>query len=147
MPIGRPAPYCFTPERGTHKNEHVMPHLLPLALLSLVLLTSCTSGKGFTSVSTDQFQHLIQKEKVQLLDVRTSEEHSAGCIPGSLHIDVLQQAEFLSKADSLLSKKRPVALYCRSGKRSKIAATLLEKAGYKVFELDGGFNAWKVAGH
>lgn len=49
-------------------------------------------------------------------------------------------------ADSLLQKDKPVALYCRSGKRSRKAAKILSKKGYKVFDLYNGFNAWKDAG-
>ena len=49
-------------------------------------------------------------------------------------------------ADSTLQKDKPVALYCRSGKRSKKAAAILSEKGYKVYELDKGFNAWQEAG-
>lgn len=53
---------------------------------------------------------------------------------------------FATMADSLLQKDRPVAVYCRSGKRSKKAAAILGAKGYKVFDLDKGFNAWQEAG-
>jgi rhodanese-related sulfurtransferase len=49
-------------------------------------------------------------------------------------------------ADSTLRKDAPVALYCRSGKRSKKAAAILSKKGYTVYELDKGFTGWKQAG-
>ncbi|MBR3847625.1 MAG: rhodanese-like domain-containing protein, partial [Alistipes sp.] len=39
----------------------------------------------------------------------------------------------------------PVALYCRSGRRSKMAAERVAKAGYEVIELDGGVLSWKGA--
>ena len=53
---------------------------------------------------------------------------------------------FASMADSLLQKDKPVAVYCRSGNRSKKAAAILSEKGYKVFELDKGFNSWQEAG-
>ena len=53
---------------------------------------------------------------------------------------------FAAIADSTLQKDRPVAVYCRSGKRSKKAADILSERGYQVFELDKGFNAWQQAG-
>ena len=53
---------------------------------------------------------------------------------------------FAVMADSTLQKDKPVALYCRSGKRSKKAAAILSEKGYKVYELDKGFNAWQEAG-
>ena len=45
------------------------------------------------------------------------------------------------------SKSAPtLAIYCRSGRRSKNAAAILAKEGYKVIELAGGFNSWTSAG-
>ena len=50
--------------------------------------------------------------------------------------------------DKLPGKDAPIVLYCRSGGMSTEAAAALAAAGYtKVYELDGGFNAWKAAGH
>ena len=49
-------------------------------------------------------------------------------------------------ADSALQKDKPVALYCRSGKRSKKAAAILSEKGYVVYDLDKGFEEWKKAG-
>lgn len=119
-------------------------NLLRINLLSIyVLLASCSERASFSTLSPIDFKARMNQSHAQLLDVRTIEEHIAGNIPGSINIDVLQEGTFLSKADSLLDKRHPVALYCRSGKRSKVAASFLIKAGYKVFELDGGFNAWK----
>lgn len=49
--------------------------------------------------------------------------------------------------DKLPGKDAPIVLYCRSGSMSTQAAKALAGAGYtKVYELDGGFNAWKAAG-
>ena len=60
-------------------------------------------------------------------------------------INVLDE-QFAVVADSTLRKDAPVALYCRSGKRSKKAAAILSKKGYTVYELDKGFTGWKQAG-
>ena len=76
------------------------------------------------------------------LDVRTLAEYSEGHIAKTININVMDDS-FSSMADSLLQKDRPVAVYCRSGKRSKKAAAILSKKGYKVFELDKGFNSWQ----
>jgi rhodanese-related sulfurtransferase len=38
---------------------------------------------------------------------------------------------------------KTIALYCRSGRRSKTAAQLLAKQGYQIIELNTGFNSWK----
>lgn len=114
--------------------------------LSISLLFSCQQKAGdFQSLPADEFATLIASPEVQRLDVRTLAEYSDGHIPGSLNINMLDE-QFESVADSLLQKDRPVALYCRSGRRSKKAADLLGKAGYEVYELATGFQGWKQAG-
>lgn len=116
-----------------------------LATIILAGLLSCQSSKpGFRSVSVDEFQHLIADSSVIRLDVRTAKEFDEGHIPNAVNIDVLQP-DFLHKAISSLPRKR-TAVNCRSGKRSKKAAELLAKKGYKVVELDTGFNGWLEEG-
>lgn len=113
-----------------------------LATIILAGLLSCQSSKpGFRSVSVDDFQHLIADSSVIRLDVRTAKEFDEGHIPNAVNIDVLQP-DFFQKALSSLPRKRTIAVNCRSGKRSKKAAELLAKKGYKVVELDAGFNGW-----
>lgn len=108
-------------------------------------LFSCQQKSEFKSLSVDDFDSLIKAADVQRVDVRTLAEYSEGHIPASTNINVLDDS-FAAIADSILQKDRPVALYCRSGKRSKKAAEILSKRGYKVFELDKGFNVWQQEG-
>ena len=109
-------------------------------------LFSCQQSKGdFKTVTVKEFASLIEDASVQRLDVRTMAEYSEGHIPGTININVLDDS-FAVMADSTLQKDKSVALYCRSGKRSKKAAAILSEKGYKVYELDKGFNAWQEAG-
>ncbi|MDO4162827.1 MAG: rhodanese-like domain-containing protein [Bacteroides sp.] len=109
-------------------------------------LFSCQQkGGDFQSMTVADFAAFIADPDVQRLDVRTVAEYSEGHIAGSININVMDD-EFASMADSTLQKERPVALYCRSGKRSKQAASILSKRGYKVYELDKGFLGWTEAG-
>lgn len=95
--------------------------------LFFATLVSCQQkGEGFTSVSADEFATLIADPEIQRLDVRTVAEYSEEHIPGSININVLDE-QFAVVADSTLRKDAPVALYCRSGKRSKKAAAILSK--------------------
>lgn len=109
-------------------------------------LFSCQQKAGdFKSVSVDEFATLIADPEVQRLDVRTVAEYSEGHIPGSINVNVLDDA-FEAVADSVLQKNKPVAVYCRSGKRSKKAAGILSKKGYTIYDLDKGFIGWEGAG-
>lgn len=111
--------------------------------LLLVSLFSCQQkGETFKSLSVDEFACLIAQPEMQLVDVRTVAEYSEAHIPGSININVLDET-FEAVADSMLQAEKPVALYCRSGKRSKKAAAILSKKGYTVYELDKGFNGWQ----
>lgn len=115
--------------------------------LCIASLFSCQQkGSSFPSLSVDEFATLIADPTVQRLDVRTVAEYSEAHIPGSININVLDEKNFAAIADSLLNKEEPVALYCRSGKRSKKAADILSRKGYKVYELSTGFNGWQAAG-
>ena len=98
----------------------------------------------YENVDVDRFEHIIKSDSVQLLDVRKLDEFTEGHISGALNIDVLTTS-FLSNALSKLDKKRPCAVYCRSGKRSAMAAALLAKEGFTVTNLLGGIIAWTDA--
>ena len=106
-------------------------------------LFSCQQKEGqFKSVSVDDFSTLIANPEVQLLDVRTVAEYSEGHVPHSININVLDES-FETMADSTLQKDKPVAVYCRSGKRSKKAAAILSKKGYIIYDLDKGSSVGK----
>lgn len=103
-------------------------------------------NRDFKSVDVKTFDEFIRKPGVVILDVRTSEEYVQGHIPGTdFNIDVLED-DFTSEAISKLPKDKPVALYCRSGNRSKTAARVLSAKGYEVVELASGFRGWAASG-
>lgn len=108
-------------------------------------LFSCQPKGDYITLSVDEFETLIKDKHIQRLDVRTLGEYTEGHIPGALNINVLNDS-FAAMADSTLQKGEPVALYCRSGKRSKKAAAILSSKGYRVYELGEGFNAWLESG-
>lgn len=85
------------------------------------------------------------EEGAQLLDVRTKEEWDEGHVKGAKLVTVTEQG-FIDKAKALLDPKKPVVVYCRSGKRSAMATEQLRAAGYTVYDLEGGITAWKEAG-
>ncbi len=101
---------------------------------------------GFRSLDADAFeQYISATENVLVLDSRTAQEYVEGHISNALNIDV-NGADFEAQALGVLDKNRPVAVYCRSGRRSKRAAGILVKNGYNVVELDCGIICWVNAG-
>ena len=102
----------------------------------------CAKEPKFISYSPEEFEKLLNSNAdIQLVDVRRPEEFDAGHIEKAILINV-QASDFLKKAKSLLDDSKPVAVYCRSGRRSKDAARQLTKAGFIVYELDTGFLGW-----
>lgn len=118
-----------------------------VSLLSLLcaFFSSHAQDRGFESVSSDGFEKLITDTSVVRLDVRTAEEFEAGHIENAINIDVLKD-DFEANALSILPVGKVLAVYCRSGRRSKKAAHILVKSGYKVIELDQGYNGWVESG-
>jgi len=108
-------------------------------------LFGCTPAENFKSVEVDEFAQVISDTTVVRLDVRTASEYEDGHIAGAVNIDVLK-GSFEEKAQSTLPKDKTIALYCRSGNRSKKAARKLTELGYNVVELDSGFKGWTKAG-
>lgn len=80
----------------------------------------------------------------QLLDVRTKEEWDGGRIKGATLVTVTEDG-FLEKAKAVLDVKKSVVVYCQSGRRSVMATKQLREAGFTVFEIAGGMNAWLAA--
>ena len=113
---------------------------LLLAMLGLNSNTACAAG-NYTDCNVDEFAQLIRQAQVQLLDVRTAKEFDEGHISGATMLD-MQCKGFEQQAQHLLDPSRPVAVYCRSGKRSAIAAGKLADLGFKVTNLKGGIMAW-----
>jgi rhodanese-related sulfurtransferase len=77
-----------------------------------------------------------------VLDVRTPAEFAAGHVPGARNVshDLLQSSiESLSEL-----RGKQVVLYCRSGRRTQLAADVLSKAGFKrLAHLEGDYLAWE----
>lgn len=121
-----------------------MKKILLLTLFVLVgayVYSQRRSSARFESKTNAEFAAIIADTAVQLVDVRTPAEFAAGHIPEAKNIDV-RGNNFDREAKATLSKERPVAVYCRSGARSKTAARRLAAMGYRVYELNTGFMNW-----
>ncbi|MDP4269054.1 MAG: rhodanese-like domain-containing protein [Bacteroidota bacterium] len=117
---------------------------ISMLLLFIGMGTAMAQSGKIQSLSVNDFEKAIKQKKMQLVDVRTPEEFKSGHIKGALNFDV-KNPEFDNQILKL-KKKSPVAVYCRSGHRSKIAAQKLSEKGFSVIELDRGFNDWAGQG-
>jgi rhodanese-related sulfurtransferase/glyoxylase-like metal-dependent hydrolase (beta-lactamase superfamily II) len=80
---------------------------------------------------------------LQIADVRRPAEWDEGHIAGALLLPLNRIAAEMGRLDPA----RPVAVHCKGGYRSAIAASLLRRAGFgQVVNVTGGFDAWKAAG-
>ena len=78
-----------------------------------------------------------------VLDVRAAGEYAAEHIPGSLHIPYGDIAQRLDE----LPRDRPIATICRGGKRSGLAASILQREGFEdVVHVGRGVGVWRAAG-
>ncbi|HEX5791441.1 MAG TPA: rhodanese-like domain-containing protein [Luteolibacter sp.] len=118
--------------------------------LFIALLTSLGSISIAEDIKTIAPVKIEEAEKqlatgAQLLDVRTKEEWAEGHLKGATLVTATEEG-FLEKAKAVLDSKKPVVVYCRSGKRSAKATEQLRANGFTVFDLEGGITAWKAAG-
>lgn len=82
---------------------------------------------------------------VLLVDVRSPEERSSGCIAGSINVP---RGALESSLDVLRGRAQRIVVYCESGARSALAASALYQLGFEdVAHLDGGLEAWHATGH
>ena len=104
--------------------------------------TSFAQTPGFHDVKVSEFENLANAGKGTILDVRTSKEYAEGHLNGSLNINYFDK-DFKDQVGKLDSAK-PVYVYCHSGGRSSKAMTIMKSQGFTtVYNLTGGYAAWK----
>ena len=116
-------------------------------LLVVMLLTACgqdkenDQGAVYVNITAEEAKQIMDSEEGYIiLDVRTQEEYDEGHIPGAI---VISHEEIAEKAEEVLTDKDQLILvYCRSGRRSKIAAEALLELGYTNIKEFGGIIDW-----
>lgn len=93
-------------------------------------------------VNTVQLKTLMEDESIQLVDVRTPEETSAGKIEGAVIGMNFLNGEFEQNLGQL-DQNRPVVVYCARGGRSAKAAAILKEKGFKtIYDYTDGYTGW-----
>jgi rhodanese-related sulfurtransferase len=116
-----------------------MKKILTILLAAIGLNTACS--QNFDNTDVKEFAELISDSSVIILDVRTADEYAEGHIRGAILIDQ-NKSDFVELVKAKLPTEKIIAVYCRSGRRSANAASLLAKEGYKLVNLKGGILAW-----
>ena len=102
-----------------NKMRKITHTLLITAMLTAVLVfcgASCKPSKGsVTTIGVEEFAKVIKQKNVRLIDVRTPKEYAEGHLQGAENIDV-KAADF---GERIAKVKGKVAVYCRSGRRSR----------------------------
>ena len=116
-------------------------------LLVVMLLTACGQAKEndqgavYVNITAEEAKQIMEScEGYIILDARTKEEYDQGHIPGAI---VISHEEIAEKAEEVLpDKDQLILVYCRSGRRSKIAAEALAELGYTNIREFGGIIDW-----
>ena len=117
-------------------------------LLTLALpfgCVGCVSDGGsatYEQISGAEAKALMDSESgYTIIDARTQEEYDEGHIPGAI---LIPEYEITDRAEKELpDKDQLILVYCRSGRRSKIAAEELVKLGYTNVKEFGGIIDWE----
>lgn len=114
------------------------------AVFSFALLAALAAAPAFAAdaqpplTPAESLAQIRGEHPPQVLDVRTAEEFAAGHVPDAMLIPHDELAARLGELD----RDRPVLVYCRSGRRSTIAETLLLENGFDVRQIDGSWQRW-----
>ena len=116
-------------------------------LCAMLFLTACgqdkenTKGAVYVNITAEEAKSIMDsQEGYIILDARTQDEYDQGHIPGAI---LLPYDETAQKAETMLPDKNQLILvYCRSGRRSKLAAEELVKLGYTNIKEFGGIIDW-----
>ena len=120
---------------------------LVFLLLAVMMLTACgqdkenDQGAVYVNITAEEAKQIMDSEEGYIiLDVRTQEEYDQGHIPGAI---LIPDTEIKAKAEEVLTDKDQLILvYCRSGRRSKLAAEALVELGYTNIKEFGGIIDW-----
>lgn len=109
------------------------------------LFSSGTSVASISQLTVAELQRkLAAHETIQLIDVRSPQEFQFdGHVAGARLVPLPVLGQRLGE----IARDLPIALICRSGNRSQVAAELLARQGYTdVSNVQGGMIAWRRAG-
>ena len=142
------------------QSRHALATLLVAAAMSVAFAAIATAGEpaatatasapapAAVAVAPMSQEALLEHQSrhpdhLFVLDVRTPQEYAEGHVPGAVNVPQDQLASRLAE----VPKDKDVVIYCRSGRRSVLAADVLAANGYsRLSHLEGDMNAWLAKG-
>lgn len=114
-----------------------------LAISAVCFAQSPANAEGYQKITPQQAKARMAEPGVIVLDVRMQQEYDAGHIANAVLLPLpLIEAGDAAVAKALPDKDAEILVYCRSGRRSAIAANALINMGYtNIFDF-GGINDW-----
>ena len=120
---------------------------LMLIIMVLMLLTACGQTENsnkeavYMNITAEEAKGIMDSEEGYIiLDVREQHEYDQGHIPGAI---LIPNTEIEARAEAeLTDKDQLILVYCRSGRRSKLAAEILVELGYTNIKEFGGIIDW-----
>ncbi len=104
-------------------------------------MSNATDTASTNEVAAEQAAERMSRGEVAVLDVRRATEFAAGGLDGAQNI---AHTRLASRLDELPSE-RPLLIHCQGGIRSARACGYLQRLGYDVINLEGGYEAWQAA--
>ena len=112
-------------------------------LFGVMFFFGCKAQNSVKVLTAEEFAAAVKADKkAVVLDVRRPDEFAAGHIEGAILLNFLDTVSFNAGVEKL-DKSKTYYIYCRSGRRSNNAAVILQKKGFTVFDLGGGFLSWQ----
>lgn len=99
-------------------------------------------GRGFQQIFARDLREMLNRNtEMNLVDVRAKAEYASGTIKDAVNIPAPDMRARYSELD----REKKTVLFCSSGHRSSLAASILERNGFSdLFHLSGGMAAWKA---
>jgi len=141
------------------QSRRALTALLVVGAMPIAFTTIATAGEAATTTASAPVPAAVavapmsqealldhqssHPDHLFVLDVRTPQEYAEGHVPGAVNVPQEQLASRLAE----VPKDKDVVIYCRSGRRSVLAADILAANGYsRLSHLEGDMNAWVAKG-
>lgn len=121
-----------------------------LAIMGTLCINGCQTNVSseeniavenvYMKISAEDAKEIMDTKDFVLIDVREEDEYAQGHIEGAI---LIPYGEIEERAESeLTDKEQTILIYCRSGRRSAIAAQSLAELGYTDVRDFGGIMDW-----